>query len=116
MQWQMTSHDRAELARDGHVIRREGRSFAEEELLHLPGDDLLCFERRGIQSELVDEHLHVLYPKIPGLLRYVFVDALAQLSAPGRLIQARQLPSKLHTFHHPLCHRKNLDPARFGAS
>src|SRR3989337_2555469 len=47
-------------------------------------------------------------PHVPGLLRDVFVDALAELTRVGRLVQPRQGLAQLGAFHHSLAHDGSL--------
>src|SRR6186713_645820 len=60
------------------VARRLLRPFAEQEPLHLAPQEIACggIERRD--AVLVDQHGLVREPLVPGFLRDVLVDALAE--------------------------------------
>src|SRR5271167_2369228 len=79
-----------------HVSRGQGRALAEEKLLQVLDQDLLVLRAGGIQPVLVEHHLAVLAPHLPGFLRNVLVDAAAELGVEGRLVEARHLALELH--------------------
>src|SRR6185437_6486726 len=85
-----------------HVPGRERCTFAEEEVLHVLGHQLLRLFLPGHQAVLVEDHLHSIFPELPRIDRHVLVDALAELARPRRFGQPRQLLAKLHAEHHPL--------------
>ena len=60
-----------------NVLRGWSTSFAEEEIFHVFDDDLLRLERRGVEAVLVDDHLQMLSPHLPGIQRHVVVDPLS---------------------------------------
>ena len=78
--WQLSS-GLLRLLRD--EAGRQRRALAEEEILHLLGDDLLGLFLPGHQAVLVENHLHPLFPELPRFGGDVLVDALAQLARPG---------------------------------
>src|SRR5690348_367769 len=65
-------------------------STGEEKLLHLSFQKLprLRFDHR--EPVFVDEHGLVAQPLLPGLLRHLLVDALAEFARIGRTLQPRQ--------------------------
>src|SRR5512137_933162 len=67
------------LARRRHVIRRQLRALAEEELLRLLEEDLVGAGVSRGQPVLVHDHLEVLEPHLPGFLGDGVVDALAEI-------------------------------------
>src|SRR5271169_2164126 len=79
-----------------HVSRRQGRALAEEELLQVLHQDFLILRAGGIQPVLVEHHLAVLAPHLPGFLRDVLVDAAAELGVERRFVEARHLALELH--------------------
>ena len=90
---------RATFACAGDVAGRQRRAFAEEEVLHVLRDQLLGLFLPGHQPVLVEDHLHALFPELPGLGRDVLEDPLAQLAGPGRCLQAGQFLLELHAEH-----------------
>src|SRR4029077_4512818 len=72
------------------------RSLAEEELLHVTDYDFLVFAARGVQAILVEHHLAELGPLVPGFLRHVVIDFLAEFGIKGRLVEAGQLLLQLY--------------------
>src|SRR5512139_3592787 len=82
------------------VVRRELRALAEEELLGLLVQDLVGARIARREPVLVEDHLEVLEPHLPGLLGDAFVDALAQLVRKRPEGEARQLPAELPAHHH----------------
>src|SRR5438128_3372603 len=83
------------------VVGRQRRSLAEEVLLGLVEEDLVRLLAAAGQTVLVHDHLEMLQPHLPGFLRDVVVDALAQLVVEGLVLQAGQLPLELLALHHP---------------
>src|SRR5262245_51968787 len=67
-----------------HVPGRQRGAFAEEEVLHVLGDEILRFLLPGHEPVLVQDHLHALFPEFPRVLGHVFEDALTELARPGR--------------------------------
>src|SRR5690606_13465285 len=63
----------------------------EEEVLHLPRDELLCLLLPGHQPVLVEDHLLALLPHLPGLGGHVLIDALSELARPRRRLEAGQV-------------------------
>ena len=51
---------------------------------------LLGFLLEGQQPVLVEDHLHALFPHLPGFRRDLFVDALAERAGPGRGVETGQ--------------------------
>src|SRR5207237_9160125 len=80
---------------------RKLRAFAEEELLGLIEEHLVCLLRPARQPILVHDHLEVLEPHLPCVLGDGLVDALPQLIVPGLEVEARELLPELCTLHHP---------------
>src|SRR5258707_1324770 len=60
------------------IIRRQIRAFAEKIFFHLFDHELLRIWGTQIQAVLVHHHFQVLSPLLPGVLRNVIVDALAE--------------------------------------
>src|SRR6185436_10509661 len=87
----MSPEARVLLGLGWHVIGRELRALAEEELLALLLENLLRPRRHQVQAVLVDEHLGMLEPELPRLLRDVVEDLLAQLVIPGLPLDALEL-------------------------
>src|ERR1700752_2722877 len=83
------------------VAGRERRALAEEEILHVSSDQLLRFLLPRHEAVLIQDHLHSLFPELPGLSRDVIVDALTELAGPGRGVQTGQFLLKLRAKHHP---------------
>src|ERR1700682_1183255 len=73
------------LVRGRDVFSGAGRAFSEEELLHLLHDNLLILLARWVQAILVQQHLAVLHPLAPSLLRDIFVNLLAQFAVERSL-------------------------------
>src|SRR4051812_33696844 len=83
------------------VVRRQLRAFAEEELLRLIEEDLVRLLGAAPEPVLVHDHLEMLEPQLPGVLRDAFVDALAQVVVPRLELEAGQLLPDLCALHHP---------------
>src|ERR1039458_5669024 len=80
------------------VIRREGRAFAKEVLVHLLDEELLGFLVAEVEAVLVHDHLQAVYPHLPGFLGNVVVDLLPQrMAVEGHFIEAFHFLLKLHT-------------------
>ena len=77
--------------RRGHIFLRRRGAFPKEELLHLMNDHFLILLARRIQPVFVEQHLAVLCPLGPGLLRYVLIDFLSEFAVERRLGKPRQL-------------------------
>ena len=54
-------------------------------------DELLGLLLPRHQPVLVEDHLHALFPELPGLGGDIFVDPLAQLAGPGLSLEPGQL-------------------------
>ena len=80
-----------------HVAGRQRGTFPEEEILHVLGDQILRLLLPGHEAVLVEDHLHALFPQLPGILRYLVVDPLTELPGPRDVVEARQLLLKLDT-------------------
>ena len=74
------------------VSWRKRCSLAKEEVLHLFGDQVLCLLLPGHQAILVEDHLHPLFPQLPGLRGHLFKDALAQLAGPRGSVEPGDSP------------------------
>src|SRR5579884_2209448 len=61
-----------------NISGRQSRAFPEEELLHLLQQKLLRLGVPQVEPVLVHDHLHALHPQLPGFLRDLLVDALAE--------------------------------------
>src|SRR3974390_2556312 len=92
--------------RGRHVIGWRLCAFAEEVGLHLLHDEFLVLFLPGLQAVFVEEHLHVLLPLLPCELGNVVVDALAQRSVEGRLVEALHFATHLYALHH-VCHENS---------
>jgi len=93
--------------RGGYVFLGQFAAGAEEELVHLLDEEFLGLAGPGLQAVLVQQHLLALDPLVPGLLRDVFVDLLAEIGVEGRLRQTFHLSFVLGAENH-VCHRANL--------
>src|SRR5207248_8380749 len=62
--------------------------FAEKEIFHVLGDEVLRLFLPWHETILVQNHLHALFPELPRGRRDVLVDALAELTGPGRRIES----------------------------
>ena len=58
-------HELFGLLRD--VPGGQGGAFAEEEILHVLGNEFLGFLLPGHEPVLVEDHLHAILPELPGL-------------------------------------------------
>src|SRR6185312_6353592 len=79
-----------------YVSWRKGRAFSEEKIFHVLGDEILRFFLPGHETVLVQDHLHPLFPELPGVHRDVLEDALPQFARPRRRIEAGQFLLKLY--------------------
>src|SRR5262245_2978094 len=79
----------------GPVVRRQLRPLAEEELVRLLEEDRLPARRGEVEPVLVDDHLRVLQPQLPGLLGDAVVDLLAQLVVERLVDDAWKLLAEL---------------------
>jgi hypothetical protein len=75
--------------------------LAEEEILHVAGDEFLRLLLPRHEPVLVEDHLHPLFPHLPGLRGDVLVDPLPQLARPRRCVQSGEILLKLHAVHRP---------------
>src|SRR5438477_1577258 len=82
-----------------HIARWQRCTFPEEEVLHMPGNQVLRFLLPRHESIFVENHLHPVFPQLPGLRRDVLEDALTQLSGPRRRVEPRQLLLELRAEH-----------------
>jgi len=82
----------------GHV-----GAIAEEVLLHLLGEILPRLDVGEVEAVLVHQHGLVLEPLLPGFLRHVLEDALAELPRVGREVEPVGLAAELDAFHRA-CH------------
>src|ERR1017187_2637406 len=81
-------------------IRRQGRTVAKEETVHLLDEELLGFPGAEVQAVLVHEHLHAVHPHLPGFLGNVVVDLLPERMAVERhFVEALHFALELHTEH-----------------
>lgn len=83
------------------VTRWQRGPLAEEEVLHLPRDQLLRFFLPRHQAVLVEDHLHSLFPQLPRLRRDVLVNPLTKFTGPGRRIEPGQIFLEFDAVHHP---------------
>src|ERR1043165_829292 len=82
----------------GHEVRRQRGAFAEEVRIHLLDEELLGLGRAQVEAVFVHEHLHVLYPHLPGFLRDILVNFLAERMALERdFFQAWHFLLKFYT-------------------
>src|SRR5262249_9420470 len=77
---------RALFGRGGAVGGRQLRPLAEEELVGLVEKKLLPARRREVEAILVDDHLRVLEPHLPGIHGDRLVDALTELVVEGLIV------------------------------
>src|SRR5690348_4523616 len=75
------------------------RLVLEEELLHLLAQQLARIRIGQIQPVVIDDQARLFLPHLPGLLRDMVVDALAQLTGERRLLQPRQPALELGAHH-----------------
>src|SRR3954468_19641397 len=83
----------------GDVAGRQGGSFAKEEVLHVLRDQLLRLFLPGHQAVLVQDHLHPLFPQLPGVGGNVVVDALSELARPRDGFETGRLALKFLAEH-----------------
>src|SRR5512141_2972048 len=84
----------------GTETRRGVRALAEEVLAHLLLEVLARPRVGEVQPVLVHQHLLVLEPSLPRLLRDRLVEPLAELSRVRREVQALGLLLQLDAGHH----------------
>ena len=85
----------------GHISRWERRPLAEEEIFHVLADQLLRLFLPRHQPVLVEDHLHALFPQLPGLAGDVLVNPLTQFARPRRCVETRKFLLKLDAVHCP---------------
>src|ERR1700721_17726 len=78
------------LVRGRNVFGGTRSSLAKEKLLHLLDDDFLILLTGWVQAIFVEQHLAVLHPLTPRLLRDVIVNLLSEIAVEGRLGEAGQ--------------------------
>src|SRR5438093_8568329 len=66
----------------GNVAWRKRGALAEEKIFHVLGDQILRLLLPWHQAVLVQDHLHPLFPELPGVFRDALVDALPELAGP----------------------------------
>src|ERR1700722_1042460 len=81
-----------------HVPWRQRRAFAEEEIFHVLGHQILRFLLPGHEPVLVQDHLHPILPELPGVRRNVLVNSLTELPGPWRVVQTWQFLLKLGAY------------------
>src|SRR5262245_14743839 len=89
------------LAGRRNVTGRTVGAGAEEMLLHLAHKIIPSFLVGKVEPVLIHQHLLMLQPLPPGLLRYLLENALAQLAWIGREIKAFRLAAQLDALYHP---------------
>src|SRR5258706_14990165 len=94
----MSPGDRVLLGLGRDVIGRELRPLAEEELLALLPQDLLRLGRHQVETVFIDQHLRVLEPQLPRLLRDVLEDALPERVVERLPLDAFGLAAELDAF------------------
>src|SRR5947199_9232373 len=83
------------------VVGRESGALAEEVLLRLVEQDLVRLLAAAGEPVLVHDHLEMLEPHLPRLLRNVVVDALPELVVERAVLEPGKLLLELHALHHP---------------
>src|SRR5262245_27195722 len=84
-----------------NVVGRKSGALSEEKVLHMFRNEILGLLLPPHQAVLVENHLHPLFPQLPGIERHVFEDALTEFSRPRRRIEAREFLLELHAEHFP---------------
>lgn len=79
------------LLRRWDVFLREGRAFAEEELLHLLNEELLGLGSPRLKPVFVEEHFLVVDPLAPRRLGDILVDFLSEFRVERGLVEALHL-------------------------
>src|SRR5581483_10347211 len=92
-------HRRASFRLLRNVTGRQCRALAEKEVLHVLRHEVLRLFLPGHEAILVEDHLHAVFPELPGVDRHVLVDALTQFAGPGRRVEPRQLFLELDAHH-----------------
>src|ERR1700730_1168249 len=82
-----------------NVPGRQRGALAEEEVFHVLGHELLRLLLPWHQPILVQDHLHAVFPELPGVRRDVLVNPLAELARPRRGIESGKLLLKLDAEH-----------------
>ena len=70
----------------GYVLFRQLAARAEEELVHLLDEELLCFAGPGLETVFVEQHFLALDPFSPGFFGDVFVDLLTEVGVERRFV------------------------------
>src|SRR5262245_48279786 len=73
---------------------------AEEVLFHFSYEECPCLRLERHEPVFVDQHGLVAKPRLPGFLRDVLEDALAELTGIRRAIEAFRLATELHALDH----------------
>src|SRR6187402_3568478 len=82
-----------------HIASGLVRSFAEEELLHLPRQVLARPRIGQVQAVLIDQHRLVLLPQLECFLADVVVDPLPELARVWRIDQPFGFLLKVNALH-----------------
>src|SRR3990172_331693 len=90
------------------VALRRLRPAAEQEFLHLAGQELAGLGLEEHEPVLVDQHGLVSEPLLPGLLRDLVVNALAELTRIRRAIETFRLAAEQYALDHS-CHCRTPD-------
>src|SRR5260370_38038763 len=80
------------LAARGDVPWWKGGALAEEEILHVLGQDLLVVPIGGVYSVLVQDHLSMFAPHLSSFLREFFINPFAHVLLERRRELFSQLP------------------------
>lgn len=80
-------------------------ALAEEILLHLFHDGFLIFTTGRIEAVFVEEHFAEIHPLIPGLLRDVVVNLLAEFRVEWRFVETGKFFLQLDAENFVLCHK-----------
>src|SRR6202521_3016080 len=83
----------------GHVPRRQRGALAEEKVLHVLGHELLRLLLPRHQPIFVQDHLHAVFPQLPGVRRDVLENPLTELARPRRGVESGKLLLKLDAEH-----------------
>src|ERR1039457_1787989 len=87
------------------VLGGKRRTFAEEELLHLFDEEILCLRSPGLEAVFIEEHLLPLYPFGPSRLGNALVNLLTEFGVERRLVEAFHLFLVFYAKYH-MCHRE----------
>src|ERR1700680_709291 len=85
----------------GDVPWRQRGALAEEEVFHVLAHELLSLFLPRHQPILVQDHLHAVFPQLPGFRRDVLENPLAELTGPRRGVEPWKLLLKLDAEHVP---------------